>query len=79
MSKGALLLARHNLKQLPFLKQNFLSTQLSTPKYKFHTYIKLAQVCLEVAVLMLLILVSPDHLSVGFSAVLDLLPCMGFL
>ena len=61
MSKRALLLARHNLKQLPFLKQNFLSTQLSTPNYKFHTYIKLAQVCLEVGVLMLLILVSTDH------------------
>ena len=45
----------------PFLKQNFLSTQLSAPKYKFHTYIKLAQVCLEVGILMLLILVSPDH------------------
>ena len=64
----------------PFLKQNFLSTQSSTPKYKFHTYIKLAQVWLEVGVLMLLLLVSPDHsVFACFSAVLDLLPCMGFL
>lgn len=70
------MLARHNLKQLPFLKQNFLSTQLSTPKYKFHT-----------AGLGLLGGWSPDasylgqyrSLTVCFSAVLDLLPCMGFL
>ena len=69
-------MARHNLKQLPFLKQNFLSTQLSTPKYKLHT----AGLCFLGGW-------SPDasylgqyrSLSVGFSAVLDLLPCMGFL
>lgn len=62
-----------------FVKQNFVSTQLTAPKYKFHTYIKLAQVCLGGG--------SPDAsslsgwsrpLSVGFSAVLDLAH-MGFL
>ena len=62
----------------PFLKQNFVSTQLTAPKYKFHTYIKLAQVCLEVGVLMLLLLVSPDH-SVLVFLLCWILPYMGFL